>query len=764
MKTSIRWWSRFALVAGMGLTTLIACSSDRADKAEDEQRTGTLSLPLRTVSSTGKLYFLRNATFDIFNLNTGEVRQISTEEGVADGELLTIRLPANTTYAVTLLDGWFLERFDSEGGGGVGGTTSMGGSPGTAGTSPFPAGGAAEEEPAPGEGGAPASGGTFAAGKGPVEPPIAGKGGASSSGGGPIAGAGNTGGTGTGGSGPIGSGVIVPSERVRLVTELTPQTQIVFISPQSDQFISYHFRVGDEVIEFNQGNLHISITVDDAPACIPPDGATKPERVLLDSNVTTTSLVSLRDAFGALATNGGLEGNAELLFDQIYDSFSTAPGQVPSAKHCGDETISGAPALNGFVIDCDRAETAQVGLIDGFRATAFVNRLDLAAANGAHCGQQRMIFAAQSFPRSLMIIEAQVPNPHPELGLEGCRPLADFWIAQNEISDPLERGQRLRSAFLTGDAPGLEDFGAFFTAENLTVGSGQIRLNTFNSGPWTLREFKLALDGEALSAIPFPVAESPNGFLWDETNGAPQGDGCRENFLTALDGVLTNDMSVMSFVVDGACKNSESRNDFFTEDYQSHLQSSPQFRSQLEQKLLSVGSKLTPEDVASRARFAGSCIGCHMEARGQFLGDGVVSPGAQDFPMVVEFATACGDDAAQSCFVPSNALTDVFLPGRMNVLAATFGNVVPNPCDGGGTGGSGGFGGSMGTGGGVGTAGAATGGSGMVPPDEPVPAPVIDIELASADDPVAQMREEDQEIRLEYGDVTISGKSAASTH
>jgi hypothetical protein len=51
-----------------------------------------------------------------------------------------------------------------------------------------------------------------------------------------------------------------------------------------------------------------------------------------------------------------------------------------------------------------------------------------------------------------------------------------------------------------------------------------------------------------------------------------------------------------------------------------------------------------------------------------------------------------------------------------------------------------------------------------IPPDMSEPAPVVVIELPSADEPVAQMQEEEQEIRDEYGDVTISGKSAKSTH
>jgi hypothetical protein len=53
VKTSIRWWSRFALVAGMGLTTLVNCSSDRHDEKGDEQRVGSLALALQTTAASG---------------------------------------------------------------------------------------------------------------------------------------------------------------------------------------------------------------------------------------------------------------------------------------------------------------------------------------------------------------------------------------------------------------------------------------------------------------------------------------------------------------------------------------------------------------------------------------------------------------------------------------------------------------------------------------------------------------------------------------
>ncbi len=278
------------------------------------------------------------------------------------------------------------------------------------------------------------------------------------------------------------------------------------------------------------------------------------------------------------------------------------------------------------------------------------------------------------------------------------------------------------------------------------MGSGQIRTNQFDSSPWTLREFKLATDSGSLKVVPFPTAESPNGLLWDENSSLPQGEACRENFLEALDGLLTDDPSAMSFIVDNECKNSESRNDFFTEDYGLHLQNSPNFRDALLERLQGTG--LNPEDIASRARFAGSCIGCHIEANGFFLGNGVFAPFSNGFVHVQEFPIECENETGQ-CFQVSPALRDTFFPSRLQVMGNLLGvPILPNPC-------SGTFG-----------ALAAEASAKNVPDDidSAEPAPVVELELPSADTPVGELQEEDTEIREAYGETTLSGKSAQSTH
>src|SRR5690606_28691665 len=162
---------------------------------------------------------------------------------------------------------------------------------------------------------------------------------------------------------------------------------------------------------------------------------------------------------------------------QLIDSYaSAANGRLPSAVHCGDEMTDGAPSLNGFPIDCDRAERFQFDNLKEWFPMAAVNRMDLAPQNGAQCGQQRLIFGNNAQGRMFIILEEQIQNPAPELGINCGAPLAEFWAASVQIEDAAERGERLRTAFLEGSpelAP--HGFGPFATASNYTIGSGQIR-------------------------------------------------------------------------------------------------------------------------------------------------------------------------------------------------------------------------------------------------------------------------------------------------
>ena len=80
------------------------------------------------------------------------------------------------------------------------------------------------------------------------------------------------------------------------------------------------------------------------------------------------------------------------------------------------------------------------------------------------------------------------------------------------------------------------------------------------------------------------------------------------------------------------------------------------------------GSGLTPENIADRERFAGSCMGCHQAATGIDLGRGVESPRSLGFVHVFDFHENCVDDTGENCFATSPALNEVFLPHRKTVM------------------------------------------------------------------------------------------------
>lgn len=783
MGKRIRVWSRFAFCMALGVAQLAACSSDRSDPKEETKNTGKLSVALEATAQSGRTYRLRDAFFEIIDIRSGaSVAFLSSEEFPASArEISTILLTGN--YTVRLQEGWFIERVDSGGGGTAGsftgGAAGVGGSFGFGGEST----GDDDDFALAGAGGDDGTGG------------FAGRGGSA-----------GRGGTSTGGRGGFPTGGTGGASGTRVDAQLLSDAlQFFQLFGRDEAFIVYTFQIGGEIIDFNRGRVRIGIDViEDPSVCVPPEGVLDPERVLMETNLQAVSNIDLLSVLDALGRNEGMSDNGVDLYHQIIDSYATADeGRLSGGIHCGDETTDGIPTLNGYPIECNRIERFQFDNVFEFFPTAFVNRMDLMPENGAHCGQQRVIFANNAQNRMFMILEAQIPNPHPELGTDGCVPLAAFWAAQNDISDPFERGTRLSEAFLFG-APDLAEagFGPFFTATNLTVGSGQIRTNQFDQSPWTLREFKLAQDGDELVAIPFPTAEAPNGALWNEDSELPQGPACRENFLSALDGLLTDDPAQMSFVVDQACKDAESRNDF-SQDYSAQL--SPGFREELEARL--VGTGLTADDIANRAQFAGSCIGCHEEAVGRFLGRNVFAPFSNGFVHVQEFPVQCQN--GDLCFQTSSALRNTFFPTRLQVLGRILDEpIIDNPCDNtGGTSGTGGFGGvagsgfggafpvggngtggtivfggaggmgsggtsvagsgpgrGMGMGGRVGsTGGTAAGGTPSMGGGTPTP-PDIVIELPPADEPVDEMQEHDEEIRDQYGERTVSGRSARSTH
>ena len=642
--------SRAALLLACGTAASLACSSDGGDRTQvagaPQAETGRVRLALTARGLSGALYRLRNATFQIEQLG-GEGTPVPVPPPFSEPPLL----PAPPPRPLPPTSG-------TAGAGGAAGVdepvSTPGGSVG---------------------GSAPASGGAVGVG----------------------------GGIGVAGSGgsvngfvtflfteddprattletdlPAGAYIVTlldgwTLERVSngAVTEVSARlvsatTQDFFISSEEETFVGYRFQTGGQDVELGAGRLIIDIEVDENVGGVVDD-----PRLTVMENAREALPFSLEETFAAALANAASGLDATRAYHAIVDSYApVASGRDQSLRHCDDQQTGGAPSLNGFALQCGRLEAEQFDNLGAWFPTAAVNRLDLAPADGATCGQQRLVFANSSpigNGRMLMILESEVPNPSPECGVAACAPIARFWSELALVTDPAERGARLRRAFLDGD-PELEaaGFAPFMNAAQLGPNGGQIRTNNFNDSPWTLRQFQFVSVQQP--PVPVPVAEAPNGALWNDTLATPVGAACRDSFLRAAElGLLSVDPAAMSFPVDEACMDSESRNDF-SQDYVSQLVSgSGELIARLDAIAAPFG--LAAEDVAARARFAGSCIGCHSEASGSALGGGVNAPFQFDFVHVSEFgAEPCGNGG--SCFGISEGLRTVFLPARARVTRA----------------------------------------------------------------------------------------------
>lgn len=412
---------------------------------------------------------------------------------------------------------------------------------------------------------------------------------------------------------------------------------------------------------------------DDVVAACADTASVTARRSLIETNKAVVQQFTMDAVLAAVITNSGSTGPTAALHDQIFESYRTKAGGAPGLPHCDDVKAGPVATLNGFPIECPRADGNLVGKLPGWRALALVNRFDLAPTTGADCGEQRIIFSNTGLVRDFVIFEAKIPNPKPALGLEACRPIAEFWAGLSTVSNAATRATRLKQAFLTGE-PTLTaaGFAPFMRAQNFGGALGQIRTNNFAQPPWTLREHKLAVTvvngAQRVDATPSAVANDSHGPTWDETRATPGGATCRQAILDNLGTLLGSDLAALGLSLPKSCWSGESRDDV-NQDYPVHLGNSPSFRQQITAKIqaLQPGSALTPVHVANRARFASSCIGCHQQATNLNVGAGLTTPTSLGFVHVSEQGSEpCGDGG--TCFPISPALKNVFLPKRLAAL------------------------------------------------------------------------------------------------
>jgi len=437
-----------------------------------------------------------------------------------------------------------------------------------------------------------------------------------------------------------------------------------------------------------------------APAAVDPSTINVDRSLFVHDRATLDAVdFSLRRTLTKIANDavasGATGATAETLFRDLWDTQNpAASAAAPGGAQCDDNGTT----LNGFPNACRSIDGNQAKAADldaemaTYRPVGIVNRLDLAAEGWKNCGEHRIVYGREtpSFPRSFIIFEAVLPNPHP--GCEsGCRAVADHWYQLSSIADPVERARRLEKLYYTG-LPGYQpvvrvDHYAAKTTGGYSGGSGQIRTNQFLETPWMLKEFKLAIDCASrpckLEPVPIPVKVTPEGHLWTEAT-----TGLAQSFqssvvLPQVADLRTNDINKFSYEVPLAFDNARSEPqtgglaDNYIEDYTAVPGAPGGFRAALvaaSSAVIAGGPPpLTDRQVVNRAA-ALSCAGCHQPSRfgltaPDSIGPGMTWPNSATFVHVKAEATA-------GVHTLSAALTTTFLPERARNLAAMLSDRV----------------------------------------------------------------------------------------
>jgi hypothetical protein len=433
---------------------------------------------------------------------------------------------------------------------------------------------------------------------------------------------------------------------------------------------------------------------------------------------------SLRRTLNQIATQvaGDVPGtSATSIFRQFWDTQNPAASAVTTGPHCTDN----AQTVNGFPNACRPApeegrealgsDAAVDSRIDHYRPIALVNRLDLAHEGWRNCGEFRIVYTTELAvlnARNLIIFEAVLPNPKPGCR-SGCRPVAQMWKSLSAMSSPVDRAAALEQFFYTG-LPGfrpvvhVDHYSAGgVTGSYGSSGSGQIRTNQFINGVtgpesrWMLKEFKTVLDCGAtpcrFDIVPIAVKVNPWGDLWNEdlantpadplstlaqafqsntvAEAARLGHPQLTRFAYSVP-LPHNAAQSFSSLLDPSIPPNPVQHDNYQTQFAAAAGATMVFRNDLAAAATGLG--LSSTVLVNRA-LAQSCAGCHNPSHFGLLAAGSIGPSITPSGAVVTSWPDASFTHVGNGGVLSPALTDIFLPDRLNFLVGQL-NASVCPC------------------------------------------------------------------------------------
>jgi hypothetical protein len=388
---------------------------------------------------------------------------------------------------------------------------------------------------------------------------------------------------------------------------------------------------------------------------------------------------------------------ATQLFQQWWDT-QNASSNRSDGPHC-DDVVDGelGTTINGFPYTCrNTPEEGAQATCNPFKdqACAYMpiglfNRFDLAPKDGATCGEYRMVFAKKSGQtngrdRNLVIFEAAMPNPEPRKGLEGCRPIVNFWAELSTVSSIKKRARMLEQFYFEGlsrSVPAAIDIRHYGANEH---GAGQVRTNQFvqdipTTRIWSLREFKLDYQCKRVSRfkqscslefVPVTDKNNPYGPLF-----APESEKSSDaqvefqaEFVSQVKSLAVDDPAAISMSTPDEYDSAQSQANASEEsDLLVQFENGGRLAEAIQTELdnLGLGTKLEPMDIIARAQTQ-TCAGCHHISNGTDLGNGLIWPASQGFTHVSERDPEVVNGVTR--FTISDALTGTFLPARKTLM------------------------------------------------------------------------------------------------
>jgi hypothetical protein len=364
--------------------------------------------------------------------------------------------------------------------------------------------------------------------------------------------------------------------------------------------------------------------------------------------------------------------------EKILARFSITRVFDQIATTSGDPNLTGRKLFERWVQDVAHG----IGLNpytapQSFKAIGIFNRFDLADAQGATCGEYRIIFAlgtiehGSPFERRRLIFESSLPNPMPARGLEGCRPVAKLLLELTSAASYVERTSLLEGFFFSG----LDGFEPVVHADHLGVRGGQIR----ESNEWDLDEYKVVRTAGSVEIRVSPHTDAlAVGLIGAQTDPSnPRIESFRRYFLGEVEHLAKiEDVNELSLKVPEEFAEGADRLQWFRVG----VSAWPDFKSLVQTELTRIGSSLTPQQIFNRAE-ATTCGGCHTMTDSLLhpleLGGSMSSVIAFGFPRghIKDFLDNEPESGPDGHRYPlSPALSDVFLPYRKAKLERFLGS------------------------------------------------------------------------------------------